>query len=179
MTIAEADASLARRIGARLRLLRKEQRLTLAILAQRAELSVSYLSAVEKGVNLPSLPVLARLTEALNASIPAVLTDEGSPLAIVAEVPATVGSTLVSHPLLQLQNAVVRAGAGDVGVAPVSLEGRGLFVYLLSGALTVLVDGEPFELAAGDAIDVSRADVVSWSAADEAVSVWSSCPDQS
>ena len=179
MTVTEADASLARRIGARLRLLRKEQQLTLAMLAQRADLSVSYLSAVENGVNLPSLQVLARLTEALHASIPAVLTDEGSPLAIVADVPATVGSSPVSHPLLQLQNAVLRAGAGDIGAAPVSLEGRGLFVFMLSGALTVLIDGESFDLDTGDAIDVSRARDVSWSAAADAVSVWSSCPEQS
>jgi len=100
-------------------------------------------------------------------------------LAIVADVPATVGSSPVSHPLLQLQNAVLRAGAGDIGAAPVSLEGRGLFVFMLSGALTVLIDGESFDLDTGDAIDVSRAHDVFWSTAADAVSVWSSCPEQS
>ena len=118
----DADTSLARRIGVRLRRLRKEQKLTLAVLAQRADVSLSYLSAVENGVNLPSLPVLARLTEALNVSIPAVLVDEGCPFAVIGDVPAAVGSSSVSHPQLQLQNkrACQPTGAppAHLGVGP-------------------------------------------------------------
>ena len=175
MSVTDADTSLARRIGVRLRLLRKEQQLTLAVLARRADLSLSYLSAVENGVNLPSLPVLARLTEALNVSIPAVLVDEGSPFAVIGDVPTAVGSSSVSHPQLQLQNAVLRSVAGDVGVPPVEIEGRDLFVFLLSGALTVVIDGESFELHTGDAVDVSRPRTVSWSSRANAIpsSSWS------
>ena len=178
MSVTDADTSLARRIGVRLRRLRKERQLTLAVLAQRADLSLSYLSAVENGVNLPSLPVLARLTEALNVSIPAVLVDEGCPFAVIGDVPAAVGSSSVSHPQLQLQNAVLRSVAGDVGVPPVEIEGRDLFVFLLSGALTVVIDGESFELNTGDAVDVSRPRTVSWSSPGDAVTVWTSCPEQ-
>lgn len=178
MSITDADISLARRIGARLRRLRKEQQLTLAVLAQRADLSLSYLSAVENGVNLPSLPVLARLTGALNVSIRAVLVDEGCPFAVVGDVPAAVGITPVSHPQLQLQNAVLHSAAGDVGVAPVEIEGRDLFVFLLSGAMTIVIDGESFDLNTGDAVDVSRPRTVSWSSPGDAVTVWNSCPEQ-
>ncbi|SHH00975.1 transcriptional regulator, XRE family with cupin sensor [Jatrophihabitans endophyticus] len=180
MTDTRADASLALRIGARLRALRTGQRLTLATLAGRAGISVSYLSAVEKGVNLPSLQVLAAVTEALGASIPAVLADEGSPHAVVGAVPSDgAGAATVSHPLLQLRNAVIRSVAGDTGDPPVEVAGRDLFLYVLSGRLVVHVDGQDHELRTGDAVDVSRPGLVSWSAAEDTISVWSSCPDQS
>lgn len=178
MTSPDADSSLARRIGARLRLLRKNQQLTLAVVAQRAALSVSYLSAVENGVNLPSLPLLARLTEVLGASIPAVLADEGSPFAVVGEIPVSKGAVSVSHPLLQLRNVVLHSGAGDTGASPVPLEGRDLFVFVRSGTLTMLIDGQSVELDSGEAVDVSRPEELSWAAATEVVSVWSSCPEQ-
>jgi len=171
------DASLAVRIGERLRALRKERALTLAVLAQQAGISVSYLSAVEKGVNLPSLQVLAALTEALGVSIPSVLADEGSPHVRVSRIPAEPGVQKVSHPLLQLENAVVRAAADDSGDCPLRLAGRDVFVYLISGELELTVDGVAYRLGPGDAIDVRRAQRIGWLARSAGVSVWSGCHD--
>jgi len=172
------DASLAVRIGERLRALRKQRALTLAVLAQQAGISVSYLSAVEKGVNLPSLQVLAALTEALGVSIPSVLADEGRPHVRVSRIPAEPGVLKVSHPLLQLENAVLRTGAADAGGCPLMLDGRDVFVYVISGELELTVDGVAHRIGPGDAIDVRRAQQISWAARSAGVSIWSGCHDE-
>ena len=172
------DASLAVRIGERLRALRKQRQLTLAVLAHQAGISVSYLSAVEKGVNLPSLPVLAGLTEALGVSIPAVLADEGRPHVQVSRIPAEPGVAKVSHPLLQLENAVIRAAAHDSGSCPLELDGRDVFLYVIDGQLEVMVDGAAYEIGPGDAIDVRRPQEITWTARSAGVTIWSGCHDE-
>src|SRR5262249_6889935 len=119
------ESSLAARIGARLRGLRQANNLTLAKLAEQSGVSVSYLSAVEKGTNLPSLPTLARITEALGASIPSVLAEEGQTHTQLGRVPDDLPAAIdVSHPLLQLQIKLMRADAADPGDAPVSTADR-------------------------------------------------------
>ena len=172
------DASLALRIGERLRALRKEQGLTLAALAGKTGVSVSYLSAVEKGINLPSLQVLAKLTEGLGVNIPAVVADEGSPRAAMGEIPRRPGVEMISHQMLQLESGVVRSARGETGKCPVSIPGRDLFVYVVDGHLILEIDDQTYELHTGDAADVSRPDAVSWSTPRASTVVWSSCPDQ-
>ncbi|MFL6139961.1 MAG: helix-turn-helix domain-containing protein [Frankiaceae bacterium] len=174
MTTTHED-SLARRIGERLRTLRKDRGLTLAALAEQAGMSVSYLSAVENGVNLPSLQLLARLTDALGVSIPAVLAAEGSPQVRVGAIPAADGVVAASHPGLQLETVIVRSDGGRGGAAPVGLEGRDLFVYLVSGDLAVDIDGTAYALRGGDALDAAAPGAVSWSSSGS-IAVWASCP---
>lgn len=171
-----AEGPLAVRIGERLRALRKERGMTLAVLAQQAGISTSYLSAVEKGANLPSLQVLAGLTDALGVSIPSVLADEGSPHVRVSRLPGSAGVEKVSHPLLQLDNAVIRANPKDAGESPCELAGHDLFVYVVSGELRLVIDGASYQLGAGDAVDVSDPGQVSWLSPTRSVSIWSSCP---
>lgn len=170
------EGSLAVRIGERLRALRKARQVTLAVLAQQAGISTSYLSAVEKGVNLPSLQVLANLTEALGVSIPSVLADEGSPHVYLSRIPAEPGIELVSHPLLQLKNAVIRAAPDDAGEPPFELPSHDLFVYLITGTLRLDIDGASYQLEAGDAVDVARPQEVTWFSVSASISIWSSCP---
>ena len=57
-------SSLLLRMGSRLRARRRELGRTLAEVAGPADVSVSYLSAVEKGTNQPSLQVLVRIVHA-------------------------------------------------------------------------------------------------------------------
>jgi transcriptional regulator with XRE-family HTH domain len=147
------DASLAQRIGSRLRNLRNGRGLTLAELSKQSGVSVSYLSAVEKGTNLPSLAILARLTESLGVSIPVVLAEEGSPHVEAAGVPREPGVVKASHPLLQLDVVVVRSAGGGAAVAPLPLEGKDIFVYVVSGAIDVSIGDRDYRLDTGDAID--------------------------
>jgi transcriptional regulator with XRE-family HTH domain len=171
-----AEGPLAVRIGERLRALRKQREMTLAVLAQQAGISTSYLSAVEKGANLPSLQVLAGLTDALGVSIPSVLADEGSPHVRVSRLPSSAGVQKVSHPLLQLDNAVVKANSKQSGDSPCELAGHDLFVYVVSGKLRLVIDQVSYQLGAGDAVDVADPRQVSWLSLTPSMSIWSSCP---
>ena len=73
----EPGADLARRVGLRLRQRRTDRGHTLSETAKQASVSVSYLSAIENGNNLPSLPILARLVGALGLSLNELLHDVG------------------------------------------------------------------------------------------------------
>ena len=56
-------------LGERLRLIRKENKLTLKDLSQRANLSVPYLSGMERGVVNPSVETLQKVAKAYNMSV--------------------------------------------------------------------------------------------------------------
>jgi transcriptional regulator with XRE-family HTH domain len=170
--------SLAQRIGVRLRALRKARQLTLAALSQRSGMSISYLSAVEKGVNLPSLHTLARLTDALGVSIPSVLADESQAHAKISRIPANPGQVEVSHALLQLYTVIVHAFPDDGGDAPVSCGDHDLFVYVVQGEITVSIDDRSYDLGEGDAIDATSPRSVTWSSGARSVAVWSCCPSR-
>lgn len=58
-------ASFARRLGARIRMLRREAKLTQENLAWSCDLAKPYLSQVEAGKRLPSLPVLVAVAKRL------------------------------------------------------------------------------------------------------------------
>lgn len=62
------------RLGARLRELRLQRGVALKVIAKQAEISIAYLSEVERGRKLPALDVLTRIATALNATVPELLT---------------------------------------------------------------------------------------------------------
>ena len=62
-----------RELGARLRELRCEKGLKLAVIANRSGVSLAYVSEVERGRKLPSLDVLSRIAGALEMSVSDVL----------------------------------------------------------------------------------------------------------
>jgi transcriptional regulator with XRE-family HTH domain len=174
------DGRLALRIGRRLRRRRQELRLTLASVAELASISTSYLSAVEKGSNLPSLPVLARVTEALGTTIPNVLAEEGANLARRGRLPSPgdgIVSVTLSHPDLQLEVVAVAAPGLHNSPVPLPTSGRDVFAYLLVGELKVSVgEDDPIALSAGDALDLRSESSVALSAEGGSISIWSSCP---
>lgn len=57
------------RLGARLRDLRLESGLALKAIAKRADVSIAYLSEIERGRKLPAIDVLARIADALDTSV--------------------------------------------------------------------------------------------------------------
>lgn len=56
-------------VGSKIREYRKERGLTLAELAQKIEMTPSYLSGVERDLKKPSLPTLKKISQALNISL--------------------------------------------------------------------------------------------------------------
>ncbi len=62
-------------LGERLRQIRREHDLTLKDLSQRADLSIPYLSNVERGVVNPSIDTLQKVASAYNMTTKDLLTD--------------------------------------------------------------------------------------------------------
>jgi transcriptional regulator with XRE-family HTH domain len=60
-------------LGQRLRKLRSEAGLTLAVLAEHAQISTSYLNDLEHDRNAPTLAVLSRIAAALDMDVRQVL----------------------------------------------------------------------------------------------------------
>jgi len=173
------EDSLAVRIGARLRELRQRRGMTLAVLSKACGVSVSYLSAVEKGVNHPSLQTLAAVTDALGVTIPEVLAQEGRATSTRARLPERgPGIVELSHPLLSLRACAVSAIAGERGTCPLDLDERNLFLYVVTGSVVVDVDGESFALGPGDALDATTPGTVSWTSPGASTVTWTSCPSR-
>jgi transcriptional regulator with XRE-family HTH domain len=62
-------SDLAKRLGRRIYEFRKQNRLTQAALAEKARISNEFMSAVERGSKLPSLPVLNGIANGLRVEI--------------------------------------------------------------------------------------------------------------
>jgi transcriptional regulator with XRE-family HTH domain len=159
------ETSLAERVGRRLRERRKELGLTLADVARASAVSVSYLSAVEKGTNQPSLTVLARIVHALELTIADVVRAEGQNRLRHEALDAEPGTRSLSHTGLQLEVASLVAAAGESGRCPVSVGGRDVFVYVLAGELSVTADEGEHQLGPGDALEARGPLALSWLAA--------------
>ena len=63
------------KLGQRLRFIRKENQLTLKELSQLSELSVPYLSDIERGVVNPSIETLRKVAKAYNISVKDIISD--------------------------------------------------------------------------------------------------------
>jgi transcriptional regulator with XRE-family HTH domain len=169
----EHEQTLAARVGARLRKRRTDTGRTLAEVARASEVSVSYLSAVEHGGSVPSLPVLARITHALGVGIADVLRGEDEMRLRRSRLEDDVpGVQIVSHPDLQLDVAFLVAEADQQGPSPIDMPDGDVFVFLRSGRMQVSVDGETWELLSGDALDAAAPEEVSWHALEPSTSVW-------
>jgi transcriptional regulator with XRE-family HTH domain len=148
-------SDLGASVGERLRERRRALGLTLREVAHEAEISTSYLSSIEVGNSVPSLPILARVVGALGVSLNEVLRDMGKTVLRTGRLEEVEsGARIVSHEDLLLEVAFVGSGAGERGTCPVPAAGHEVFVYVLQGALEVVVDGAAYELQAGDSLDV-------------------------
>jgi transcriptional regulator with XRE-family HTH domain len=163
-------------VGTKLRERRRALGLTLSEAARAAQISTSYLSSIETGNSVPSLPILARVVAAVELSLNEVLRDVGRTVVRTGRIdPKSVGVLAASHPDLLLEVACVVAEGGESGECPVPTADREVFVYALEGALEVIVDGAPFELGAGDSLDaVSPGQLAYRAPRGRAAAVWAS-----
>jgi transcriptional regulator with XRE-family HTH domain len=155
---ADADAAAAA-LGARIRALRQARGMTLAQAAAAAQLSHSFLSQVERGLERLSMNSLFRIARALDTTQQALLTDapparasggyeifraaEGSPL------------DAGTGPLTVLARAGARfvpmVFSGSFGEEQLWWEhDEEEFVYVLEGELEMFLGEETLHLAAGD-----------------------------
>jgi transcriptional regulator with XRE-family HTH domain len=163
MTSQIAEAQLVD-VGERLRAIRTLRRYTLKSVAERADLSESFLSQVERGRANASVASLKRIAAALGVNVadlfepngasgrPRVLRREARPhLAF-----GTLGRKfmLTPRPLENLQVIVGELDAGgSTGDEPYTHGDSEELLVVLRGVLTLQLGSEVFELSAGDSID--------------------------
>lgn len=147
-------------LSARLRQRRQELGLTLKEVADRAGLSVGFISQIERGITTPSLSSLASVSRVLGAHVGDFLSQPKvtAPTTRHDERPhyAIGGSSLVyerlssSFPGNVLRSVIIHEPPGHRS-EPIAHEGEEIF-FILDGAITVEVEGERHVLEAGDSI---------------------------
>ena len=171
--------ALAASVGSRLRARRAALGWTLAETAAQADVSVSYLSSIEVGRSVPSLPILARVSTTLGLSLNEALRGLGRNIVDGGRLDSGApGVERTSSPSLELEIGTLVADPGSAGPSPVPVSGGELFVYVVAGALEVELDGTPHMLRQGDSIDAEAPGSAAYRVPDEerSVSVWSTVP---
>lgn len=155
----------ARELGPRLRALRQRRRLTLREVAERAGLSISFLSAVERGLTGISVAALRRTLAACDATLAELAADDdsgaepirrtrlvrrGEGRIIEAEGGVRIEDLAVEATLLEPQLFVLAPGATSDGTYNHPGEE---FMFVLEGRVGVwLAEAEYYELGPGDAL---------------------------
>ncbi|CAM5192513.1 Transcriptional regulator with XRE-family HTH domain OS=Castellaniella defragrans OX=75697 GN=HNR28_001592 PE=4 SV=1 [Castellaniella defragrans] len=151
----------------RLRLLRRRHRLTLEQLAQRSNLTRSYLSKLERGVSEPSISTVLKLAGAYGVDVSELIgaanTDEGNvsvvrvaermPLDRASNVSGYRYEALAGRRLACSMNPFIvyppQAGEGTPAVFPHDGEE---FMFVLKGAVSITIQGKAYALEEGDTI---------------------------
>jgi XRE family transcriptional regulator, regulator of sulfur utilization len=150
-------------IGRRLRALRQRRQLSLEALAERSGVSVSMLSAVERGQKVPSILVMGQIATALDTSIARLVDEERAPRAIIVRAaeqrvirdPAGIERRSLSPVLpgveFELMRMTLLPGV-NAGTFPPHRAGSREYLAVEAGALTLVLDGTEYLLHAGDSI---------------------------
>ena len=165
---ASQPASAAAESGSALRRHRKRARLSLRALADRTDVSASFLSQVERGVAEPSVSTLVRIARALDVPVAALL-DERLPARRAGErvvrrasrrrvtVPASGADLelLTDEAAGSLEVSLVHVAPGNSGEPPVLRTEPGeRFVHVVTGAMRLTVGAEEVVLDSGDSFTV-------------------------
>ena len=166
----DAESSEVRDVGTEIRAMRRAQNMTLSDLAEAASLSVGFLSLVERGQKQPSLDALQRISRALSVEIgwlfPTSPSDDPiedryvvrkgfrrridysrlSGTEYLGETDYLLSPTVDGQMVMTIMKFSPDGHSGD---NPLSHEGEEAG-YVLSGQLTLEVDGHVFVLEAGD-----------------------------
>ncbi|MCL2770290.1 MAG: XRE family transcriptional regulator [Solirubrobacterales bacterium] len=153
------------RIAASIRSHRLRRNLTLAQLGELSGISVAHLSRLENGSRTPTVRLMLQLARALGVSLGALVGESSEPSTVYVSRAAerytlAAGDTSVqslSDPALRrLQAVELCLAPGRIG-EPASHSGEE-WVYVLSGAIEVDLNGSTSALDAGDAVHF-RADI--------------------
>ena len=151
-------------VGRRIRDLRREHELSLETVAGRTDLSIGFLSQIERGLSSPSLRVLATLADVLGVGIAALFGSQPTD---------TTSGGVVTRQLQRAELKLWRTGISKQLLSPASTENRlNLFLVhmepggntgdelythdgeeaglVLEGEMTLTVDAETWSLKQGD-----------------------------
>ena len=160
-------------LGARLRQRRRDLKLTLQEVADRAGLSVGFISQIERGITTPSLTSLVAVARVLGAHVGDFLAQPKvtAPMTRHAERPhyAIGGASLTYE-----RSVLIHEPPGPRS-EPISHEGEEIF-FILDGAITVEVDGEEIVLDTGDSLHFPSTRVHStWNHTDRPATILHTC----
>jgi transcriptional regulator with XRE-family HTH domain len=152
-------------VGQRLRDLRHKQSLSLETVAARADLSVGFLSQIERGLSSPSLRALVTLADVLGVGVAALFgtraSDGSAADGVVTRAPERAELKLwrtgISKQLLNPAGADGRLNLFLVHIAPGGSTGDELYTHegeeaglVLEGEMTLTVDADTWTLRTGD-----------------------------
>ena len=148
-------------LGQRLRALRTERQWSLTEVAEKSGLSVSFLSAVERGQSSISVASLFKLADAYGTTVPGLSPDYQShhrsvlhprerPRYVAGRGLVVIEDLIASPGALEAQRIEIQPGGGsEEGYAHPGEE----FIYILVGELAFWIDErEHYELQAGDSL---------------------------
>ncbi len=150
-------------LGERIRIERMRRRLSLEALAERAAVSRSMLSAVERGAKAPTVLVLDRIATGLDTSIARLLGEERAARVIMrrrdeqdfVRDPSGWERRVLSPVLPGLEFEFMRTmipPGVDAGTFSPHAPGSREYLAMEAGALLLTIDGVPYTLHTGDAI---------------------------
>jgi transcriptional regulator with XRE-family HTH domain len=163
--------SLAESIGERIKTLRTGQGLTLAELGEKANLSISYLSQIERDKTSPSLTTLETIAKSLNIGLRYFFeTDDEATFVLRANKEtnkAIQGDSILrqllvpqtGNPLIEVHRIKFPAHFGPEYIEQFAGEE---IIYVLDGELNISIGDEQFVLAAGDSIHYDALLIHSW-----------------
>lgn len=177
-------------IGKRLKILRKQKKLSIAELSKLSEVSTGLISQIERGLVVPSVVSLWRLAQALDASIShffdeqvqkdSFITRKGGHRTIVTQNSSTFYEMLspakAGH-LLDMTKITLTGGESYERKPLVSHEGEECG-YVLKGTLTVLLEDNEYILEEGDSIyfDSTLKHKYINQTAEDCISIWAMTP---
>ena len=161
----KAEPAVDVAVGQRLRDLRRSRKLSLEVVAARTDLSIGFLSQIERGLSSPSLRVLATIADVLGVGIAGLFGAEdaagGGPEAIVTREPQRAELNLwrtgISKQLLSPSGSEGRLNLFLVHMEPDGSTGDELYTHdgeeaglVLEGEMKLTVDAESWTLKTGD-----------------------------
>jgi transcriptional regulator with XRE-family HTH domain len=161
-SIEDEELSLAT-LGERVRAERERRGLSAEVLAARSRVSRSMLYEIERGRKAPTVLVLDRIATALGTSLARLLDDERAGRVVplpreeqsVARAEAGWERRILSPALPGIEFEFMRTTLGprvDAGAFDPHSPGSREYVAVESGDLELTIDGQPYQLRAGDAI---------------------------
>ncbi|MFV2051292.1 helix-turn-helix domain-containing protein [Aliiroseovarius sp. YM-037] len=157
-------------LGPRIRKRRKQQGLTLQALCDKAELSVGYLSQVERDNATPSLGTLAQIAQALDVGLEYFIStpkpEDSLTRADKRPQFSIAGSSIVYESLgaalpgAELSSYILHVPAGYESEI-VHHEGEEI-IYILDGEIEQTLGGEVFHMTQGDSLHYSGSTPHSW-----------------
>ncbi|MEU0509723.1 XRE family transcriptional regulator [Amycolatopsis sp. NPDC006125] len=148
-------------LGTRIQTARTGRGMTLQGLADRSGVSVSMLSAVERGSKAPTVVVLDRIAQGLGLPLPDLLTEPPRMIVRraadqdVVDEPGgwqrTILTPVVPGVNFEWIRSTLPAGC-EAGTYPPYAAGSHEFIYVQSGVLTLTIDQDTLELEEGDSL---------------------------